>query len=127
MIYSKPLISVVVFLWYFLMVGDSESSTFKIISYDEFEKIAEHKSEKIKIYNFWATWCAPCVKEMPIFEKVVNADKELDLFFISLDDGRQPGRVTDFIKKRGINAPVYLLRSEERRVGKECRAGGRVM
>ena len=109
MIYSNPLISVVAFLWYFLMVGDSESPTFKIISYDEFEEITEQKSENIKIYNFWATWCAPCVKEMPVFEKVVNEDKDLDLYFISLDDGRKPGRVTDFMKKRGIKAPVYLL------------------
>lgn len=109
MIYSKPVISVVAFLWCFLTVRDNESPTFKIISYDEFEKITEQQSEKIKIYNFWATWCAPCVKEMPVFEKVVNADKDLDLYFISLDDGRKPGRVTDFIKKRGIKAPVYLL------------------
>lgn len=109
MTYSNPLFSTIALLGHFLLLGDAENTKFEIISYEEFEELTEQKSDKIKIYNFWATWCAPCVKEMPIFEKVVNEDEGLDLYFISLDDGRQPDRVTNFIEKRRVNAPVYLL------------------
>jgi thiol-disulfide isomerase/thioredoxin len=86
-----------------------EAPAMKIISFEEFEAMTNAKSDKIRIFNFWATWCAPCVKEMPDFEKVNAEDSSVELFFISMDDGRKPERVTNFIEKRGIEAPVYLL------------------
>lgn len=81
----------------------------KIISYPEFEEMVTTPSNQIRVYNFWATWCAPCIKEMPHFDKVNKEDKEVDLYFISLDDGRKTERVSSFIDKRNIQAPVYLL------------------
>ncbi len=86
-----------------------EAPVMKVISFDEFEAMTKAKSDKIRIFNFWATWCAPCVKEMPDFEKVNADDPSVELYFISMDDGRKPERVTNFIEKRGIEAPVYLL------------------
>ncbi len=85
------------------------SPTFKIITFEEFEVMLNEDSEKLRIFNFWATWCAPCVKEMPYFENVVSQDEELELFFISMDDGRKPERVTNFMEKRNIKSSVYLL------------------
>ena len=86
-----------------------KSDSFKVIDYDEFESITQSPSDKIRIFNFWATWCAPCVKEMPDFEKVNAQDPEVELMFISLDDGNKTSRVLEFIQKKGIRAPVYLL------------------
>lgn len=83
--------------------------SFDVITFEEFEEMMNTPSDKIKIFNFWATWCAPCVKEMPYFEKVAAEDTGLELIFISMDDGRKPERVTSFIEKRGVKAPVYLL------------------
>lgn len=95
----------VILLW-----GLSYSNeNFRIISFDEFEKITNKPSDKLRIYNFWATWCAPCVKEMPDFEKVNMADPEVELVFISMDDGRKPERVTAFMDRKNIKAPVLLL------------------
>lgn len=87
----------------------STESTFQIISYQEFEEMIKTPSEKIRVYNFWATWCGPCVKEMPYFENIQAEDSSIELIFISMDDGRKPERVTSFIEKKGIKAPVYLL------------------
>lgn len=83
--------------------------TFKIISFPEFERIVNTPSNKIRVYNFWATWCGPCVKEMPYFENIQAEDSSIELVFISMDDGRKPERVTSFLEKKGIKAPVYLL------------------
>jgi len=88
---------------------DQGSSNLKIISYPEFEEMVSAPSNQIRIYNFWATWCAPCIKEMPHFEKVDASDNSTSLFFISLDDGRKTDRVNNFIEKRKIKSPVYLL------------------
>ncbi len=90
-------------------VSTSQKPDFKIISFEEFKRMMEADSEKLRIYNFWATWCAPCIREMPYFEQAQQSEPELELFFISLDDGRKPERVTQFIEKRNIQAPVYLL------------------
>lgn len=87
----------------------TSSPPLEIISFEAFEQMTQKPSEKIRIYNFWATWCAPCVKEMPAFEKVSLEDSGVELLFISLDDGRRPERVTAFIERRAVKAPVFLL------------------
>lgn len=104
MIHFKSIL-LVVLLWGLTHRNES----FRIISFNEFEEITNKSSDKLRIYNFWATWCAPCVKEMPDFEKVNMADPELELVFISMDDGRKPERVTAFMDKKNIKAPVLLL------------------
>lgn len=93
----------------FAKSSSSKYSDFEIITFEEFEGLMNQSSNKIRVYNFWATWCAPCVKEMPYFEKTASEDDELELYFISMDDGRKPERVTSFMEKRKITYPVYLL------------------
>ncbi|MEX2566283.1 MAG: TlpA disulfide reductase family protein [Cyclobacteriaceae bacterium] len=103
-----PIIPIILFT--FLFWGPQISNeNFRIISFNEFEEIIDKPSEKLRIYNFWATWCAPCIKEMPDFEKINKELTDVDLVFISMDDGRRPERVTSFIEKKGIASPVLLL------------------
>jgi thiol-disulfide isomerase/thioredoxin len=82
---------------------------FKIIDFPTFEAMTSKNSGKIRIFNFWATWCAPCIREMPYFEKIHAEDEDIEVIFISMDDGRKPERVMNFIEKRNIKSPVYLL------------------
>jgi len=103
------LLKIILSLSLLSVASDNERNELKIISYPEFEQMISSPSNQIRVYNFWATWCAPCIKEMPHFDKVNNEDKEVALYFISLDDGRKTERVTNFIDKRNIQAPVYLL------------------
>jgi thiol-disulfide isomerase/thioredoxin len=42
----------------------------KIVKLPELQELITSKGDNIKVINFWATWCAPCVKEMPLFEKL---------------------------------------------------------
>lgn len=100
-------------LLYILVPGFSSTEKpdpdFKIISFEEFEALTSADSEKLRIYNFWATWCAPCIREMPHFEQASKDNPELELVFISMDDGRRPERVTSFMERKDIQSPVYLL------------------
>lgn len=110
----KPIFKIFVFALVFFagLISTAsvwKSDSFKVIGYDEFESITQTPSDKIRIFNFWATWCAPCVKEMPGFEKVNAQDLGVELMFISLDDVNKTQRVQEFIQKKGIVAPVYLL------------------
>ncbi|MCP2519925.1 TlpA family protein disulfide reductase [Candidatus Aminicenantes bacterium AC-335-A11] len=68
---------------------------------------------KIIILNFWATWCPPCRKEIPIFIKLYKKykDEGLVIIGISLDRGGKEV-VIPFVKKYGINYPVLIGTSE---------------
>jgi len=64
------------------------------------------------VLNFWATWCAPCVKEMPYFEALNKSlyGKPMKVIFISLDFKRDyQTRLPAFIEKRNIQSEVLFL------------------
>lgn len=63
------------------------------------------------IVNFWATWCAPCVKEIPYFDSLIAAQKNpVKLLLVSLDFAASyPKELTDFVKKQGYKGEVVFL------------------
>lgn len=69
-----------------------------------------HNQEPL-IINFWATWCAPCRKEMPLLNNYYltrNSD-QANVLGIAIDDMDQ---VNSFIAELGINFPVLVGQSE---------------
>jgi len=73
--------------------------------------ILELHNQEPLIINFWATWCAPCRKEMPLLNNYYltrNAD-QANVLGIAIDDMDQ---VNSFIAELGINFPVLVGQSE---------------
>ncbi|MFK7952385.1 MAG: TlpA family protein disulfide reductase [Ekhidna sp.] len=66
--------------------------------------------DQVVFVNFWATWCPPCVAEMPDIQALYDdKGKEVAFVMISLDQDEEKAK--DFIERKGFDFPVYFLRS----------------
>ena len=72
------------------------------------ERLSEFK-DKVIILNFWATWCAPCLEEMPAFEKLYRRYRSqgLTVIAVSLDKG-DTSKVAKFVDEHSLTFPVLL-------------------
>jgi thiol-disulfide isomerase/thioredoxin len=85
----------------------------KVITIDQkgLKEVTLPLDKKIKVINFWATWCAPCVEELPYFEKLgAKYEDKLEVILISLDDVKNiKSTVEPFLKNNQIKSKVLLL------------------
>lgn len=99
---------------FFLLLSSSaafpQSMKTEIIKFPQLEKMMTTGEAEIQVFNFWATWCAPCVKELPLFEAVHNKGVEnIQITLISLDFSDKVSRVDSFIERKKMKLPNYLL------------------
>jgi thiol-disulfide isomerase/thioredoxin len=87
-------------------------STPQILSFDQFQSLLSTESDTVFIINFWATWCAPCVQELPYFEKLNAAlkGKKAKVVLVSLDFKSQiQTKLLPFLKKNKLHSEVVVL------------------
>ena len=80
--------------------------------FDEFEKFLNIKDDEVYVVNFWATWCLPCVEELPYFESIntTYAYKGVNVLLVSLDRAKDvETRLLPFMEKHDIRSEVILL------------------
>jgi thiol-disulfide isomerase/thioredoxin len=82
----------------------------QVIKAPQLYKMMENCDAELCVYNFWATWCAPCVREIPHFEKLSKSNENIQVKLISLDDIDDIyTSVKSFMNKRNIHSEVFLL------------------
>lgn len=98
---------------FFLISGvNSFAQGFRKISKNELIQILNDPSDKLHVINFWATWCAPCVKELPEFQRAVNESdaRKVDFLFVSLDfPSEADKKLRSFLKKNNYTFNVALM------------------
>ena len=77
-----------------------QSNEVKTVNYNELKPLINKSGEKTYVVNFWATWCAPCIKEIPYYEEL-NKNPVIDVLLVSLDfPNHMYSRLIPFIKKK---------------------------
>jgi thiol-disulfide isomerase/thioredoxin len=62
---------------------------------------------KVIVINFWATWCGPCLTELPLFEKTMAKHKDdKGVVFLALSTDEDRGLVPPYLKQHKFNLPV---------------------
>ncbi len=56
--------------------------------------------------DFWATWCPPCVEELPILSKVAEAYKDKGVVFCAVNQQEKPAKINTFLKDKKLNFTV---------------------
>ncbi len=78
----------------------------------ELMELLNKQNDTTYVVNFWATWCSPCVKEIPYFQELMDtyADRKLQVILVSMDFPNQlEKRVQPFLRDKDIALPVYLM------------------
>ena len=103
------------FFYLFLFVVFSVSSysqNVKLLTIDQLNERIEKGKDSTYVVNFWATWCAPCIKELPHFEKLSAEHKsdKLAVLLVSLDfKSKLNSNVIPFVKRKNLKNEVFLL------------------
>lgn len=81
------------------------------IKLKDLQGILNTPNEQIQVINFWATWCAPCVKEIPLFEKLNAENQKAAVTLVSMDFDLDPNpeKVNRFIARKKLQSKVVIL------------------
>ena len=83
-----------------------------IYDFNGLEKYFNFKDDKTYVINFWATWCAPCVKELPYFETLNKnyKDDNVEVLLVSLDFPKQyEKKLKPFIQEHNLQSKILVL------------------
>jgi thiol-disulfide isomerase/thioredoxin len=65
------------------------------------------------VLNFWATWCEPCVAEIPLLNAIGKRHPDATIVGISMDENKDEAKVREFIKQHKMQYQVYLRKGGE--------------
>ena len=88
----------------------------EILTFEQLAPRLSTQSDTVFVVNFWATWCGPCVAELPHFEKLQEQNKgqKFKLLLVSLDNKNVvETKVIPFIQKKNLTAEVVVLAEKD--------------
>ena len=98
-----------------LFVAFSFAQTTEVTSldYQQLKPLLHQSNKSVQVVNFWATWCAPCIKELPYFEEL-NKHEGVEVLLVSLDFPKhKQKRLIPFVEKHKLQSKVVHLDDED--------------
>ena len=82
------------------------------LNYNELKPWLNKQDDNTYVVNFWATWCGPCIKELPYFEKINKDynDQNVEVILVSLDFPKmKESKLIPYVEKKNIQSKVLHL------------------
>ena len=88
-----------------------ENDQIEVYNFDQLDSVISSNMEKALIVNFWATWCKPCIKELPYFEQAQSKyEGDIKVILVSLDFANKlESQLIPFVGEKGLESQVILL------------------
>lgn len=113
-IVMKKVILKILLLLLMIMIyqGKARAQQLKFINDSDLQQIIKNPDNKLFVISFWASWCPPCVREMPVFQEVAfsyNAT-EVKFIMVSMDfPDKMDSQLLPFLRNNDINLEVNLM------------------
>jgi len=97
-----------------LKVIEAENQSINVYDTEGMLQYLEKEDNKVHVVNFWATWCLPCIKELPYFEQVAEEmGDDVELTLVSMDFEQQlETNLVSFVNKRDLQGDVIVVLAE---------------
>ncbi len=95
-----------------IAVVDEGELNIPVVDYEGLRPVLEMEDNKTYVINFWATWCAPCIKELPYFEEVNRQlrGEGVEVILINLDMPRMwDSHLVPFMNKKQLESRIIIL------------------
>jgi thiol-disulfide isomerase/thioredoxin len=103
----------------FLFLFSNPGTKVTVVNFEQLQSYAsrpqgvhsDKTNDTLYVVNFWATWCDPCVKEMPFFQLEYKkyAGQKVKMIFVSINSVRELGKVQNFADNQKLGPVVLLL------------------
>jgi thiol-disulfide isomerase/thioredoxin len=102
----------IIILGFLLQLSSTSSAQVREVKFNTIDSLLHFSPEMPIVINFWATWCKPCVQELPYFEELHKkySASGVKVVMVSLDFKRElESRVKPFVQKNNMASEVLLL------------------
>lgn len=109
---SKNSILLLGFFLHLVLVANAQTT---LVSTSQITQLEVEKNDTIYVVNFWATWCKPCVKELPYFQQLQNNYRQfpLKVILVSVNRPSELHQVEQFLSDHHITVTSWLLNEKD--------------
>jgi thiol-disulfide isomerase/thioredoxin len=92
-------------------INNTKAQSIQIVKFDGLKNIIFNKSDTTYVINFFASWCKPCLEEIPTFIQFIDSTKntKTKVLFVSVDLKNELNKSLIAVVKKYSLPPIYLL------------------
>jgi len=97
---------------FIVCIAFASAQNVSVIKLRDLERRLDNTSDTTYIVNFWATWCLPCVKELPDFDSITKTagTEKIKVLLVTMDFKEdRDTKVLPFVARKQLRSEVYLL------------------
>ena len=92
-----------------VMIFTAQAQKVEVVKFNDLQEKMLYTETPLTVFNFWATWCAPCIKELPYFAEVDANNEDVKVYLVSVDFQNQLERVKKFVAEKDLAPEVLFL------------------